>query len=488
MRRKKLVLAALAASMVFSTTGCSAITTARTVGAILSGVEASRTEASAKTERKESHRKEGDRKQTLMVYMVGSDLESQIGAATHDLQEIALSGYDPDELNVVVCAGGASKWWNTSVQGDELSMYIMEDEDIVPVYEMKGENMADPDTLTEFINEAKEEYPADSYSLLLWNHGGGAVMGYGVDENHNNEMLSVAQLGKAVESSDVCDDGKFEWIGFDACMMGMIEVADALKDSADYMIASEEVEAQDGWNYSALGELTDKGAYDGEEAGEIITESFGRYYDENYHYVPDYTLSCVDLSKVGDVTEAITDFAKKADGALVKGDYSKIAKARDNTKAFGGTGKSSLYDYIDLGCFSKQIEDIYPDEAENIEDAVKNCVVHNVTNISRASGISVYFPYENIGSMDKMVESYEGNFNDEYTSFINDFAERLHGEDDTEWKVIESEPAKSGESSTGYSVKLTEDEVQNFAKGYSSIWEKNANDEKGTNTIVLARR
>ena len=438
------------------------------------------------SEGKIPHESSGEAEETLMVYMVGSNLESQMGAATQDMQEMALSGYDPEKMNIVVCAGGAKKWWNSSVKKKELSAYIMQDEDIVPFYEMEGTNMSEPETLTEFINAAKDSYPAEKYSLILWNHGGGVVVGYGADENYGNEMLSVNQLSSAIEDSDVCKEGKFEWIGFDACMMGMVEVADALKYDAEYMIASEEVEAQDGWNYKALGDLTDKDAYDGDEAGKIITEAFGDYYEENYRFTPDYTLACIDMSKVDKVTEAIEDFAKKADIEVVGSGYSKIARARDNSKSFGATGSTSLYDYIDLTSFSRQIESIYPDEAKDLETAVDDCVIHNVTNIGRASGLSVYFPFESTDLMDQMVEKYdEEKFNDEYSSFIHDFTSRLNGEELTDWNISRRSPISDATGESAYSVQLTEEEIENFSKATSSVWEKNSDDENGESYVLI---
>ncbi|MCR5778484.1 MAG: hypothetical protein K6G84_13875 [Lachnospiraceae bacterium] len=498
MKRRSIGFLAIITAMMLGTTGCAALGSISHLSEAIEdnsrkdgGVTEEKKESKDKdddsekeSKSKKSHKNSGEAKETLMVYMVGSNLESEIGAATTDLQEMALSGYDADDMNVVVCAGGASKWWNTSVGDDGLSMYIMEDKDIIPVYDMKNENMAEPETLKEFINEAKEEYPAENYSLILWNHGGGAVIGYGADEKYGNAMLSVSQLGEAISGSDVCSDGKFEWIGFDACMMGMIEVADTLKDSANYMIASEEVEAQDGWNYSVLGDITKNGAYSGEEAGELITKAFAKFYDDTYYYVPDYTLSCIDMSKVGDVTDAIADFAKKADGSLVKGAYSKIARARDNTKSFGNMGNASLYDYVDLGCFSREIAKVFPDEAKNLEDAIRNCVVHNMTNVSRASGLSVYFPYENLDAMDKMVKIYDKEkYNSDYISFIHDFKDTMHGKDLAEWTVAKDDPVAETSSNTGYSIQLSEGETENFSKAYSSIWEKNTGDESGESYI-----
>ncbi|XME01129.1 clostripain-related cysteine peptidase [Lachnospiraceae bacterium C1.1] len=257
MKRRWLISYALAVVMSITMTGCGmaqAVVAAGTYALAAKAGSDGTYDTEDDSEGKIPHESSGEAEETLMVYMVGSNLESQMGAATQDMQEMALSGYDPEKMNIVVCAGGAKKWWNSSVKKKELSAYIMQDEDIVPFYEMEGTNMSEPETLTEFINAAKDSYPAEKYSLILWNHGGGVVVGYGADENYGNEMLSVKQLSSAIEDSDVCKEGKFEWIGFDACMMGMVEVADALKDDAAYMIASEEVEAQDGWNYKALGD------------------------------------------------------------------------------------------------------------------------------------------------------------------------------------------------------------------------------------------
>ncbi|MDF2613281.1 MAG: hypothetical protein K0S71_1067 [Clostridia bacterium] len=46
---------------------------------------------------------------TILVYMVGSDLESDSGAATNDLIEMAAVG-GAKNVNVVVETGGAKKW------------------------------------------------------------------------------------------------------------------------------------------------------------------------------------------------------------------------------------------------------------------------------------------------------------------------------------------------------------------------------------------
>ena len=48
--------------------------------------------------------------ETVMIYMVGSDLESYYGNASLDMNEMEAAGVDTAHNNVIVYAGGASKW------------------------------------------------------------------------------------------------------------------------------------------------------------------------------------------------------------------------------------------------------------------------------------------------------------------------------------------------------------------------------------------
>ena len=46
---------------------------------------------------------------TVMVYMIGSDLESSQGSATFDIDEILASNFDEDDVNVLLYTGGTKK-------------------------------------------------------------------------------------------------------------------------------------------------------------------------------------------------------------------------------------------------------------------------------------------------------------------------------------------------------------------------------------------
>ncbi len=61
-------------------------------------------------------------KTVVMLYLCGSNLESQYGLASRDLQEILDSGYDRDETEVLVLSGG-SRVWHYGMDTERTSLY-----------------------------------------------------------------------------------------------------------------------------------------------------------------------------------------------------------------------------------------------------------------------------------------------------------------------------------------------------------------------------
>lgn len=182
---------------------------------------------------------------TIMIYIIGSNLESNGGAATSDIVEMASAIYGED-VNVIIQTGGAKKWYISDIPADKIGRFELRDGFLTMVDELPQASMCRESTLTEFIKWVEASYPSDRYGLILWDHGGGVLNGYGVDENYPDDYLLIPSIASAVGSTDV----HFDFIGFDACLMGCLECAYSLKDSADYLIASEESEAGIGWFYT----------------------------------------------------------------------------------------------------------------------------------------------------------------------------------------------------------------------------------------------
>ena len=72
------------------------------------------TSVSSYAREKYTQKKGGGRdKVTIMIYMIGSDLESQNGMATADLNEMLYAAPDNGNINMFIQTGGCKRWRNS---------------------------------------------------------------------------------------------------------------------------------------------------------------------------------------------------------------------------------------------------------------------------------------------------------------------------------------------------------------------------------------
>ena len=140
--------------------------------------------------------------------------------------------------------------------------------------------MGDPQTLTDFVRDSLRRYPAEEYALILWDHGTGPLEGVCLDEMNEPDRISLDGLAQALDEARLPQ--KLSWIGFDACLMSTLEMANAVAPYADYMIASEETEPATGWNYAFLkGIESDSGSV---ETARRIIDLYAQYSGEMLEY------------------------------------------------------------------------------------------------------------------------------------------------------------------------------------------------------------
>ena len=155
---------------------------------------------------------------TVMIYMVGSDLESKAGAATFDIAEMMASGVDTSKTNVVIFTGGCSQWMSDISSDKNYVMRLDKSCLIEDGATSSINNMGDPNTLLGFLNFCTDNYKSDHYTLIFWDHGCGPVYGYGVDELHSNDTLTYPEMEAALVASDFDSKNKIDLVGFDACL------------------------------------------------------------------------------------------------------------------------------------------------------------------------------------------------------------------------------------------------------------------------------
>ena len=357
---------------------------------------------------------------TLMLYMCASDLESECGFATEDLNEI-MYGYTAGNLNVIVQTGGTAEWQNTVVADDRCQRYRVTEDGLELVDDSLGmQNMADSATPTDFIQYCSSNYAADHYGLVLWDHGGGVVGGYGYDENFGGDSMSLTEMSRALGDASV----HLDMLGFDACLMANFETCLMAAPYADYLIASEEPEPGCGWYYTDwIGKLSENCGIPPKRYGRQIIDD---YITESGWDSPSMysTLGMFDLQQVTQkLLPALSQFSDDAVQQLSAGEYRRISQSRSNTRAV----YQSELDHIDLLDYAQHSQS---ETADQLEQAVSDCVVYyrETENGSGDNGLSILFPYYDLSALDMLEEMYQTlGYDDAYPAFLEQFANVMAG-------------------------------------------------------------
>lgn len=309
---------------------------------------------------------------------------------------------------------------------------------------LRNADMGSGKTLADFVRWAEETYPAKKYMLVIWNHGQGWRFYQSLDggtralnvayrpnsltlddepkpcngpsgETLTDGVRSVSfdeDTGNFLYNRDIQDSlrgRRLDALGFDACLMGMIESAYAFRDIATVMVASEELVPGDGWNYDLwMGELAEKPDLDGTKlATEII-----RSYKETYQDTGETTLSAIDLTRVEGATRELARLSLLVK-AKMPTERPILGITRLSFRTFGDWYEGSWQDCqgskvvrfqsVDLGQFLK----LYGRETKDrhikrqiaqTQQKLKLLVIANyASSLSAgadhwASGLAIYFP------------------------------------------------------------------------------------------------
>ncbi len=355
---------------------------------------------------------------TVLVYLCGTDLETGGGFASINLEEI-IEANASDKVNVVIQTGGTNEW-QLDINPNVIERYALEDNDLYLVDEVPLASMGEASTFGDFLSWGVENFPADKYMLVLWNHGGGSVRGVAFDEKFGFDSLSLNELAEGLSMAEV----EFEIIGFDACLMASLETAAAIAPYGRYMVASQELEPGSGWDYTKfLNYMVKSPTANGEAVGKAICDSYYQKcaLEDNESFA---TLSVVDLKKIPALVQAfdkmgsqMTDYA--SDISFVK----PFTRAVQRSENYGGNNSTEGYtNMVDLGDIVLNAEDVLPETASDVLDALFDAVLYKTDpeNRSKANGLSLYYPlskdkeeltqYAYVAVSDSYLRYFEGVF------------------------------------------------------------------------------
>lgn len=349
---------------------------------------------------------------TIIVYSAADDevLEENMW---FDINEMELVGSNP-QMNIVVqidrysgAFSGDGDW------SDTRRFLITQDNDLEhitsPIVESVGEvDTGNPQTLIDFVTWAVQKYPAKKYALIMSDHGGGWTGGFSDMSAASYSDLSIPEIVASIEQiQQNTGVDTFELIGFDACLMGQIEVFGSLYPYSNYMVASEEVIPGYGWSYAAwLAQLAQNPAMDGSGLSQSIISTYviddtlltevRATPDEIAQEESKTTLSAIQSARVPDVIGAMNQFIS----AVASLDQSLVAEARTYSRSyFSLFGEEVSPSFIDLGNFSEVLTTLTDDtniqqSSIQLRTAISSAVVaeKHGGNMSGSNGIAFHFP------------------------------------------------------------------------------------------------
>lgn len=330
---------------------------------------------------------------TVMIYLCGTDLESDGAMASGNLTEIAQT-MPNDSVNVVIETGGTKQWYAQGVGLDidpkKLQRYSYDENGYALVEEAPLQNMASADTLSDFVSWGKANYPAEKYMLVLWDHGGGSVTGLIVDELHDNAVMSLDELQRGLEQSGV----QLEALLLDTCLMATLETAQAAQSTTHYMIASQETVPGQGTDYKSwLQKLYNDPECDGQRFGRKLCDAVQQKYAElNDEYSSKFlTYSVIDLTKLDAVSAAFDQMFIEVGGLLADPNaFFDFGNAITRAEHCTYPTMVDLYNMAELA----RGNGVSNATVNKLTAAIEDAVVYNIKGLNRSYSHGLSFYYE----------------------------------------------------------------------------------------------
>lgn len=404
---------------------------------------------------------------TVLVYMDGSDLESDYGAAAEDLREIETAvretGMPPGTLRVVVEAGGAAEWQYDAMKDKKYGRFCVTEEGVQGEEELETRNMGSADTLADFINYGIQSYPAEHYGLVFWNHGAGQIKGFGSDTNFDAASLPLKDMKEGMETSAMSKP--FDFISFDACLMGNLELVSTLKEKTEYLIASEELEPQNGFDYAWLQAVAEEkkrgsGSF-GRAVGEAMLSSYEMSYEEKDYKL---TLSLIDTAAYDEFHEVFHQVLLQVHKYTDENFYKQLGQMRKKLQGFGNRQEGMSAEIVDVMDLAEAMGQMGSGEAlgQQVEQKLQKLVPKKITKgyEEEPSGLSIYLPSgANDWLQEDMAVYDEIPFCSSYQEFLQGYRDYLVRENKMEWRT----PSRKDDE---IRLEVTPDQIEEISGAY----------------------
>ena len=384
------------------------------------------------------------RQWNIVVYMAADNNLEEAGI--EDVLEMELSKLDTDIISVFVLFDRSAYYdtTNENWSGSRLyrlktgkqsqnSMIFSEEIDCEELGLFAGQetelDMSAGYILENLLKFTEKKFPAKHQGVIIWGHGTGwrsadnqvyfcetketgtqtpemmndntdekLFKGFAFDEAAKTYM-SLSQLGNALKNYNQSTGKKLDFIGFDTCFGGELEVLYEIRNYADYAVATEGMIKSAGWNYTEIFNCFQNTKNKTPvNLCELIIDAFQKEYLNS----PGASICFVDLSKVQGLFEKFDAYMLEAASLIVNGEIrtsvfdAVYAGADCQTDDYTYGGENSDV-YLDVGSMIDSIQlclksqNISSESYDGFRTANNQAVIKKWTASEKSCGIGVYF-------------------------------------------------------------------------------------------------
>ena len=284
--------------------------------------------------------------------------------------------------------------WETDLNEFKTQRFLLKEGSKKHLKTLDETNSGDYTVLSEFLNECIEHSDANYHFAIVWGHGGGLKAKYdfkdesykwvGID-NDSMDALSIPELAKSFSSTNIY----FDIIGFDACLMSVLELAYELRNNGRFMLASQAIEPPDGWNYNDILHKIDN---EFETLSKVLLKKLTRSYLHSYENTnKSITLSTTDLSKIDEVAKLRDEFSQLLMEHI---ELIKSSQIMRKVQRFEDRNYVDLKHFVTL-CLQSIPTQKLKEKGEELIELLSKVIVANVKKgelYRNAHGISVLLP------------------------------------------------------------------------------------------------
>lgn len=257
------------------------------------------------------------------------------------------------------------------------------------IQRLSEKDTGDPDTLRDFLGWGLKRYPARKRLVVIWNHGlGFRTVRRNIAFDDYGSSLDMPEIVAAFRRAGLSRTNKLQILGFDACLMNMVEVVHHFRELVEIVVGSQQTEPGDGWPYDKVLKRAKQNPAPAELAAQIVREYIASYKRQ---HVAGVTQSAVRTAGTPAIIQALDRLGRLL-AACLEAHRTAIRRARLGAQEFEAA------DYVDLVQVVEQLAKAIHDSeiraaARAVVAAVRQAVIaSSAFDAGSANGLSVWFP------------------------------------------------------------------------------------------------